>query len=161
MYQEKNKSMNKRNNWEQLLRQANEELNPQGYEIRISEIEDGCYNCEIFKDKVYVETYAENYFEDELATLVTDAWHYVATKKYSKSAKQMVAEQIIGMLENNVLQECGMESFIGWVEDGSTFSDTYDGEKTEEEINEAIELAKEIASIVDELSWKLNINPIE
>ena len=73
----------------------------------------------------------------------------------------MVAEQIIGMLENNVLQECGMESFIGWVEDGSTFSDTYDGEKTEEEINEAIELAKEIASIVDELSWKLNINPIE
>lgn len=157
--------MNRVNNWEQLLRQANEEFKTTGYEIRIRETEDGCYSCEIFKDKVYVETYAENYFEDELATLVTDAWHYVATKKekkeYSKSAKQMVAEQIIGMLENNVLQECGMESFIGWVEDGSTFFDTYDGEKTKEEINEAIELAKEIAPIVDELSWKLNINPIE
>lgn len=72
---------------------------------------------------------------------------------YSLKAKIMVAEQIVGMLENNVINECGMESFIGWLEDGDVFfnADSY----TEEEINEAMKLAREIAPIVDELSWKL------
>lgn len=82
-------------------------------------------------------------------------------KSYSKAAKKMVAEQIIGMLENNVLHECGMESFIGWLEDGGTFFDTYDGVKTEEEINEATELARTIAPIMDEISWALNTDENE
>lgn len=65
----------------------------------------------------------------------------------------MVAEQIIGMLENNVLSECGMESFMGWIEDGDVFfnADCY----SDEEIAEATKLAKEITALVDELSWKL------
>ena len=77
---------------------------------------------------------------------------------YSKAAKMMVAGQIIGMLENNVLNECGMESFMGWLEDGDAFYNTeYAEEYTDEQIEEAIALAKEIAPMVDELSWKLNV----
>ena len=67
---------------------------------------------------------------------------------YSKKAKIMIAEQIIGMIENNVLNENGGESFIGWL----FFNvDCY----TEEEIEEAMKLAYEIAPLVDELSWKI------
>ena len=154
--------MNRRNNWEQLLEYANEELNPKGYAINLIHFEeDGTYNCEILKDGVSIEVYAECMYEDELADLVTEVWHYVATKKvdrgYSKAAKMMVAEQIAGMLENNVLQGCGMESFMGWVEDGDTFYVSYEGKYTEEQIKEAIRLSAEIAPMVDELSWKLNV----
>ena len=154
--------MNRRNNWEQLLEYANEELNPKGYAINLIHFEeDGTYNCEILKDGVSIEVYAECMYEDELADLVTEVWHYVATKKvdrgYSKAAKMMVAEQIAGMLENNVLQGCGMESFMGWVEDGDTFYVSYEDKYTEEQIKEAIRLSAEIAPMVDELSWKLNV----
>ena len=84
---------------------------------------------------------------------------------YSEKVKKMVAEQIIGMFENNVLGECGMESFMGWIEDGDAFynlamfstEDTY----TDEEIEQAIQLAKEIAPMVDEVSWKLNTSEME
>ena len=72
----------------------------------------------------------------------------------------MVAEQIIGMFGNNILRECGMESFMGWLEDGDAFYNTvYAEEYTDEQIEEAIALAKEIAPMVDELSWKLNTEP--
>ena len=152
--------MNTRNNWEQLLEYANEELNPKGYAINLIHFEeDGTYNCEILKDGVSIEVYAGCMYEEELADLVTEVWHYVATKKvdkgYSKAAKMMVAEQISGMLENNVLQGCGMESFMGWVEDGDTFYVSYEDKYTEDQIKEAILLAEEIAPMVDELSWKL------
>ena len=152
--------MNTRNNWEQLLEYANEELNPKGYAINLIHFEeDGTYNCEILKDGVSIEVYAECMYEEELADLVTEVWHYVATKKvdrgYSKAAKMMVAEQISGMLENNVLQGCGMESFMGWVEDGDTFYVSYEDKYAEDQIKEAILLAEEIAPMVDELSWKL------
>lgn len=72
---------------------------------------------------------------------------------YSKKAKIMVAEQIVGMIENNVLNENGGESFIGWLEDGDALynADCY----TDEEIDEAMKLAHEIAPLVDELSWKI------
>lgn len=75
---------------------------------------------------------------------------------YSKAAKMMVAGQIIGMLENNVLNECGMESFMGWLEDGDAFYNTeYAENYTDEQIEEAIALAKEITPLLDELSWQL------
>lgn len=69
-------------------------------------------------------------------------------------AKMMVAEQIVGMIENNILNECGMESFMGWLEDGDVFfnADCY----TDEEVEEATKFAREIADIVDTLSWKLD-----
>ena len=158
--------MNRRNNWEQLLEYANEDLKPKGYAINLIHFEeDGTYNCEILKDGVSIEVYAECMYEDELADLVNEVWHYVATKKvdreYSKAAKIMVAEQISGMLENNVLQGCGMESFMGWLEDGDTFYVSYKDKYTTEQIKEAILLASEIAPMVDELSWKLNVEPGE
>ena len=83
-------------------------------------------------------------------------------KSYSKAAKKLVAEQIIGMLENNVLQGCGMESFMGWIEDGDALYNTITAEEyTDEEIEEAIKLAQEITPMLDEVSWKLNVQPGE
>lgn len=73
--------MNRVNNWEQLLEQANKELEKRGYRIDVNDDEEeGFYDCNIFKDGKFVEVYAENYYEDELSELVNDAWHYVTTK---------------------------------------------------------------------------------
>lgn len=74
---------------------------------------------------------------------------------YSKEAKKMVAEEIIGMIDNDILAGNGMESFMGWVEDGDTFYVTYEGVYTEEQIEEAIKLAREIADDLDNFLWKL------
>ena len=71
--------MNRRNDWENLLRIFNEDLEKTGYSIDIVQPEDGYYNCEIWKDGKRVEVYAENYFEDELSSLITDANHYILT----------------------------------------------------------------------------------
>lgn len=77
--------MNKRNNWEYLLQMANEDLNKIGYSIIITEPEEeGFYTCEIWKDGELVETYAENYYENELSDLVTEVWHYT---NYIKNAE--------------------------------------------------------------------------
>ena len=70
--------------WQALLDIANEDLLKKGYSLRITEDENGFYQCDILyhgvdKDGVKYKTYAENYFEEELADLVTDAWHYVST----------------------------------------------------------------------------------
>lgn len=67
--------MNRYNNWQGLLKMANEDLDKFGYSLLIVEPEKGCYNCEIWKDSELAETYAENYYEDELSDLITDAWH--------------------------------------------------------------------------------------
>ena len=72
--------MNRRNDWENLLRIFNEDLEKSGYSIDIVQPEDGFYNCEIWKNGKCVEVYAENYFEDELSDLVHDAFHYVYNK---------------------------------------------------------------------------------
>ena len=71
---------------------------------------------------------------------------------YSREAKKMVAEQIINMLDNDILAENGMESFIGWVEDGDTFYATYGDEYTEEQIKEAKRL-DEGGSKVDSIKY--------
>ena len=72
--------MNRYNDWENLLRISNEDLEKTGYSIDIVQPEDGFYNCEIWKDGKLVEVYAENYYEDELSSLVDDAFHYVFNK---------------------------------------------------------------------------------
>lgn len=76
---------------------------------------------------------------------------------YSKKVKQMVAEQIVNMLSNNVLGGNGFESFIGWLEDGDVFFAAE--EYTDEEIDQAMELAREITDNLDDISWKLNVEP--
>lgn len=69
--------MNKRNEWQNLLKIANEELDSTGYSILIVEPEEGFYDCEIHKDGELVETYAENFYEGELDDLITEVFHYV------------------------------------------------------------------------------------
>jgi hypothetical protein len=72
--------MNRYNDWQGLLKMANEDLDKFGYSLLIVEPEEGFYNCEIRKDGNLVETYAENYYEDELSDLITDAWHDIKLK---------------------------------------------------------------------------------
>ena len=72
--------MNRYNDWENLLRIYNEDLEETGYSIDIVQPEDGFYNCEIWKNGKRVEVYAENYFEDELSDLLHDAFYYVKSR---------------------------------------------------------------------------------
>ena len=72
--------MNRRNNWEHLLKIANEDLDKSGYSLLVVEPERGFYNCEIRKDGHLVEVYAENYYEDELSDLMIEAWNYVSSQ---------------------------------------------------------------------------------
>ena len=72
--------MNTRNDWENLLRIFNKDLEKTGYSIKITDYNtDGCYTCEFIKYGVSVMVYAENYYEDELSSLITDAHHYILT----------------------------------------------------------------------------------
>ena len=69
--------MNKCNDWKNLLRISNEDLEKTGYSLLITEDDEGCYNCEIWRNGKRVAVYAENYFEDELSDLITDVAHHV------------------------------------------------------------------------------------
>ena len=71
--------MNTHNDWKNLLSIFNEDLEKTGYSLFIVEPEEGFYDCEILKNGELVETYAENYYEDELSDLITDAAHHVLT----------------------------------------------------------------------------------
>ena len=64
--------MNRYNDWEKLLTYANEDLAKIGYKLELEET-DGCYDCKVTTDGYVVETYAENFFEDELSALINDA----------------------------------------------------------------------------------------
>ena len=76
--------MNTHNDWQHLLELANDDLDHIGYSILITEPEKGFYDCEIWKDGELEETYAENYYENELSDLVTEVWHYI---NYIKNAE--------------------------------------------------------------------------
>lgn len=71
--------MNTHNDWENLLRICNEELEKTGYSLLLTEDEEEYYSCEIWKDGKMFGIYAENYWEDELTELITDAFHHVLT----------------------------------------------------------------------------------
>ncbi len=71
--------MNRRNDWQNLLRISNEDLEKTGYSLLITEDDEGYYSCEVWKDGEKLGVYAENYYEDELSDLITDAWHHVLT----------------------------------------------------------------------------------
>lgn len=66
-----------------------------------------------------------------------------------KQIKKIVAEQIIGMIENNVLQECGFEQFVGWLEDGAVFDYHFSDETpmSDEEIDYAMKVARKISDM--------------
>ena len=64
---------------------------------------------------------------------------------------KLIAEQVINMYENNVLHDGGCEGFIGWLEGGDVF---FHNGHTTEEIAELMELADQVAPIVDKLSYE-------
>lgn len=69
-----------------------------------------------------------------------------------KKAVCLVAEQIINMLTNNILEDNGTESFVGWCENGRVFFDI-DG-VSDEEADAASALMAEVAPTVDELTYE-------
>jgi hypothetical protein len=70
--------MNKRNDWQSDLEWVNKTLGRHDYSLKIYEPEEeGFYSLDILKDGKVVETYAENYYEEELSDLITDAMNYV------------------------------------------------------------------------------------
>lgn len=63
--------------WMEALIQANKALADKGCRIIITEPEEGFFKCDIIVPKT--ETYAENYYENELPDLIVDAWNYANT----------------------------------------------------------------------------------
>ena len=80
--------MNRHNNWEQILSLANEELKPKGLSISIKKDTEGGYACDILKNGRRIQRYAENYYEEELADLVTEAWHHALSKTDNKRTRK-------------------------------------------------------------------------
>lgn len=70
--------MNKRNEWQNLLKIANEDLKQYGYRLSVNDRGDkGFFKCVIYKGNKKVDTYAENFYENELEDLVNEAWYHV------------------------------------------------------------------------------------
>jgi len=67
--------MNKYNDWQTILKYANEDLEKYGYSLLLTEDDEGYYACEVWKNGEFLDYYAENYWEDELSDLLTEAWH--------------------------------------------------------------------------------------
>lgn len=63
--------------------------------------------------------------------------------KYKEETIKKVTEWIIGLLENDILQENNIEGFEGWCEDGGVFGDD----------KEAVALMREVAPMVDNLTY--------
>lgn len=74
----------------------------------------------------------------------------------NKEIIKAVCNQIINMLENDVVNEYGVEGFVGWLEDGEVYR--LNG-MDEEDVEKAMELSRNIADNgLDNITWKyLNI----
>lgn len=66
--------------------------------------------------------------------------------------KQAVTEQIMAMLNNNILNKYGNESFEGWCEEGAVFENTYEN-RNKEFYNDCEKLMREITPLVDKLTY--------
>lgn len=66
--------------------------------------------------------------------------------------KKVVTGQIINMLNNNILDDYGNESFESWCEDGDVFRSSYPDE-SEDFYNDCIREMKLVAPIVDRLTY--------
>lgn len=60
-----------------------------------------------------------------------------------------VTNQYINMLYNNVINDNGVESFIGWCEDGDVFEGSHI-----DNWDECIALMEEVAPLIDKLTYK-------
>lgn len=66
--------------------------------------------------------------------------------------KRAVAEQLVGMIENNIVRGYGVESFRGWCEDGDVFANNG---LTDVEIGRAMALVDELEDAVDKINHLL------
>jgi hypothetical protein len=67
-------------------------------------------------------------------------------------AKSAVSGQIVNMLINNIINGYGNETFEGWCEDGVVFETAYPN-ATKEFVSECNKLMKEVAPLVDKLTY--------
>lgn len=75
-----------------------------------------------------------------------------------KEVRQSVAEQLMNMIENNIIEENGGESFVGWCQHGEVFE--LQG-LTQENVDKCMALVNRIAPLVDNLTLNyLNIDNI-
>lgn len=74
--------MNRVNDWKNVLKYANKDVNPKGYTIKVFK-DAGYYSCVIVDKNNGNEEidYAGGFCEEELSNLITDAWHYVLSLK--------------------------------------------------------------------------------
>ena len=66
--------------------------------------------------------------------------------------KKAVTEQIIVMLENNILNEYGNESFEGWCENGDVFENSYP-DMPDDFYRACEDLMERVSRIVDNLTY--------
>ena len=70
--------MNRRKEWQKILAIANADLKLYGYALDVNDDdEEGFFKCNILKNGKVIDTYAENFYEDELDELVNEAWYHV------------------------------------------------------------------------------------
>lgn len=66
--------------------------------------------------------------------------------------RKAVASQVINMIENDVLRDCGGESLIGWCEDGEVF---FNNGMSEEDTEKAMQYVREINDDATNIVFKL------
>lgn len=62
--------------------------------------------------------------------------------------------QILNMMYNNIIEDYGNESFIGWCEDGAIFERS-DTNYSKEQLDELENAMHKIAPLVDKLTYSL------
>lgn len=91
--------MNRRNDYIGLLEMANDELKDLKMEIKVSENDDGFYAVDIIEwreDGTKEPTFfAENFYEDELADCISDAWAHAKIMVENKERRKALEEQLI------------------------------------------------------------------
>lgn len=82
--------MNKVNDYEALLKLANEDLASVGKQLVLDkDKDDGSYSVLVHDDRDQIDCFAEGYYEDELGELINDAWvHAKAGPKRPKTQNE-------------------------------------------------------------------------
>lgn len=75
-------------------------------------------------------------------------------KSYSNEIKKAVAEQIMAMLDNDVINENGFEPFEVWCNGGEVFANM-DEEAGADFVNGCMNLVRELAPMVDAIHARL------
>lgn len=74
---------------------------------------------------------------------------------FSREVYKDVTEQIINMLTNDIIEENGTESFLGWLENGEVFANNG---LSDEEVDERMKLANKVNELVTNLAYCLDKN---